>query len=256
MVVICIGDVVGAAGCAFLEKHLPSLRRLYGAEIVVANGENSAEGNGMTQVSVQMLFDAGVDVVTSGNHVFRRHEIYDALNDDRRLLRPLNYPDAAPGHGFTVADTIHGQLCVVSLLGTVFMDPLQSPFEAMNRFLSEHGAEGAVLVDFHAEATSEKRAMGYYLDGRAAAVVGTHTHVQTADEEILPGGTGYITDLGMTGPCISVLGVEKEQVLHRYLTHMPVRFSTAPGPCMLNGVVLDIDTKTNRTDSIKRLQVR
>lgn len=256
MNILCIGDIVGNAGCEFLRSHLPALRKLYDAELVIANGENSAEGNGLTPASAEMLFSAGVDVITSGNHVFRRKEIYPLLDDNPRILRPANYPAAAPGHGWTVVDTIHGQICVVSLLGSVFMEPLESPFTTADAILEQVGSDKIVLVDFHAEATSEKRALAYYLDGRVSAVFGTHTHVQTADEEILPGGTGFITDLGMTGPMLSVLGVEREQVLRRYLTKMPVRFSTAPGPCSLCGIILDINNKTRQINSINRIQIK
>lgn len=254
MVILTIGDVVGAAGCDFLRRHLPDLRKQYRVDLVIANGENSAEGNGITPYSADHLFTSGVDVITTGNHVFRRREIYGALDENPRLLRPANYPAAAPGKGFCVVDTGRAQVGVVNLIGTVFMDSMVSPFETADAILKQFEPGTIVLVDFHAEATSEKRALGFYLDGRVAAVFGTHTHVQTADACLLPQGTGYLTDLGMVGPVNSVLGVEPRQVLSRYLTKMPVRFTNANGPCCLCGAIFDIDIKTKRANYVKRVQ--
>lgn len=256
MNILCVGDVVGSAGCEFVQKHLPSLRRLYEIDLVVANGENSAEGNGLSPVSAEQLFTAGVDVITGGNHIFRKKEIAPVLEENPRVLRPANYPDAAPGRGFTVVDTIKGQVLVLNLLGTVFMESLASPFETADRILKEQAEGRIVLVDFHAEATSEKRALAFYLDGRASALFGTHTHVQTADEEILPGGTAFITDLGMTGPTLSVLGVEPKAVVRRYLTKMPSRFVNAATPCSLCGVLLNISNKNFKAESIKRICIK
>ena len=256
MVILCIGDVVGAAGCAFLREKLSAVKRFYGIDITVVNGENSAEGNGMTPASAQSLLDAGADVVTGGNHTFRRREIYPVLEDSPSVLRPANYPPCAPGRGFVTVDALRAQVAVVSLLGTAFMEPLDNPFACSDAILSRLDPAALVVVDFHAEATSEKRAMAFHLDGRVSVLVGTHTHVQTADEQILERGTGYITDLGMTGPIRSVLGVEPRDVLQRYLTHMPARFSTAAGPCMLSGAVFEIDNKTRITKSVQRVQIQ
>lgn len=252
---LCIGDVVGHAGCAFLRKTLPAFRKVKGIDFVIVNGENSAEGNGITPASAEDLFTSGADVITSGNHVFRRREIYPLLDDDPRLLRPANYPASAPGKGVTVVDTLRARVRVVNLMGTVFLDSLDNPFLTADRLLSD--AEPMItIVDFHAEATSEKRALGFYLDGRVSAVFGTHTHVQTADEQILPKGTGYLTDAGMTGPCESVLGVEPSLIVNRFLTKMPCRFANASGECSMNGVILDINNKTFHTDFIDRIQIK
>ncbi|MDR3552188.1 MAG: TIGR00282 family metallophosphoesterase [Clostridia bacterium] len=256
MNILCIGDVIGASGCEFMMRHLPSLRKLYAVDLVIANGENSAEGNGLTPASADMLFNSGVDVITTGNHVFRRKEIYPALDENPRILRPANYPAATPGKGWTVVDTVKAQVCVINLLGTVFMDPIDSAFEAADAILASQGEGRLVIVDMHAEATSEKRALAFYLDGRVSAVFGTHTHVQTADEEILPHGTGFITDLGMTGPTLSVLGIDPQPIIRRFLTRLPSKFSNATTPCSLSGVLLDINTKTRQTNLINRIQVK
>lgn len=241
MNILFIGDVVGPAGCRHLQRVLPDLRRQYGAHLCICNGENSAEGNGLSYDSAQMLLQAGADVITTGNHLFKKREALSLLEEMPHVVRPLNYT-RAPGCGWYLFDSIRGQVCVVSLMGTVFMDGLPSPFETMDEFLKDPPCE-TVVVDFHAEATSEKRAMGFYLDGRVAAVLGTHTHVQTADAQILPGGTAYITDAGMTGPVDSVLGVKKEIILERFLTHLPNRFEIASGPCTLCGVALELEGK-------------
>ena len=255
MVILAIGDVVGSGSCEFLRRHLPDLRREYRADLVIANGENSADGNGITPYSAEHLFTSGVDVITGGNHTFRRREIYGKLDENPNLLRPANYPAAAPGRGWCVVDTGRAQVCVINLIGTVFMDSMASPFETADAIIRQLNPGTVVVVDFHAEATSEKRALGFHLDGRAAAVFGTHTHVQTADECLLPHGTGYITDLGMTGPVNSILGVDVKQILSRYLTKMPVRFTNPGGPYCLCGAIFDIDTASNRSNFVKRIQI-
>lgn len=255
MVILAIGDVVGSGSCEFLRRRLPDLRREHHVDFTIVNGENSADDNGITPFSAEHLFTSGADVITGGNHTFRRREIYDVLDENPRLLRPANYPAADPGRGFCVVDTGRAKVCVINLLGTVFMDSMASPFETADAILRQLEPGTIVIVDFHAEATSEKRALGFYLDGRVAALFGTHTHVQTADECLLPGGTGYITDLGMTGPIHSVLGVDPKPVLSRYLTRMPVRFTNPGGPYCLGGAIFDIDIKDNRSNFVKRIQI-
>ena len=255
MNLLCIGDVVGKAGCDFLRSHLPSLRKLNGIDLVIANGENSAEGNGITPESAEHLFTSGVDVITSGNHVYRRKEIYPILDENPRILRPLNYPPADPGQGYTIVDTVKGQVCVINLLGTVYMENPSSAFAAADALLERLPKNMIKVVDFHAEATSEKRALAFHLDGRVSALFGTHTHVQTADEAILPHGTGYISDLGMTGPVLSVLGVDPQLAVRRFITKTPVRFANAKGDCSLSGIILDINSKGNETQFINRIQI-
>lgn len=256
MNILAIGDVVGKAGCDFLREHLQALKKINQIDFVIANGENSAEGNGITPASAEHLFTSGVDVITTGNHVFRRREVFNYLEENSRIIRPANYPEGAPGNGVCVVDTGKISICVVNLIGTVFIDNFDNPFKAIDHILAGIDGNPIIIVDFHAEATSEKRALAFYLDGRVSAIFGTHTHVQTADEEIFPGGTGYLTDVGMTGPSRSVLGVDSKNVIKRFLTKMPVRFSNAEGPCLLSGVIFDIDYKTRRTNFMKRLQIR
>lgn len=254
MNILSIGDVVGSAGCELLRRQLPALKKLYNVDICIVNGENSADGNGITPGSAMHLLTSGADVITTGNHVFRRKEIYGFFDENPQVLRPANFPDSCPGHGLFTVDTGRALVCVLNLQGCTFMDSLADPFAAADALLKEAG-DAIVVVDFHAEATSEKRALGYYLDGRVAALWGTHTHVQTADEQLLPRGTGYITDLGMTGPAVSVLGVAPERAIRRFTTHMPVRFETAQGPCSLSGALFEIDAKTRLATSVKRIHV-
>jgi 2',3'-cyclic-nucleotide 2'-phosphodiesterase len=254
MNILAIGDVVGTPGCDFLRKHLPRLKKQYDIDLCIVNGENSADGNGITPGSATHILTSGADVITTGNHVFRRREIYDYLDETPHVLRPANYPDGAPGSGYYIVDTGRVQVCVVSIMGTVYLDALANPFMVMDEILGKVG-NAIVVVDFHAEATSEKKALGFYLDGRVAAVYGTHTHVQTADEQILPRGTGYMTDIGMTGPALSVLGVDPQLAVKRFVTKMPVKFLNATGPSALNGVVLCIDDKTKLVNSINKVKV-
>ncbi|MCI1966677.1 MAG: TIGR00282 family metallophosphoesterase [Oscillospiraceae bacterium] len=254
MNILAIGDVVGSIGCNFLRRHLPTVKKLKGIDLVIANGENSADGNGLTPTSARHLFDSGVDVITTGNHSFRRRESYDFYDSCPALLRPANYPSFAPGKGYEVIDLGRIQIGVLNLIGVVYMESMESPFEAADRILSA-GTPKITLVDFHAEATGEKRSFGYYLDGRVSAVFGTHTHVQTADDIILPNGTGYLSDLGMTGPIQSVLGVKPELVIRKMKTKMPVRFDTAAGDCHMDGAVFSIDEQTGKTTSIERIQI-
>lgn len=255
MNILAIGDVVGSIGCRFLRAHLPQLKKVKGIDLVIANGENSADGNGLTPVSVQFLFDSGVDVITAGNHSFRRKESYELYDSQECLLRPANFPSCVPGRGACVVDMGRTQVGVINLMGTVYMDSLDSPFDTADRLLAD-GMPKITLIDFHAEATGEKRSFGYYLDGRVSAVFGTHTHVQTADECVLPQGTGYITDLGMTGPVQSVLGVKPELVIEKMRTKMPVRFALVDGDCKMECTLFQIDEKTGKTVSVERMQIQ
>ena len=254
MNILAIGDVVGSIGCKFLRGHLPQLKKIKGVDLVIANGENSADGNGITPVSARFLFDSGVDVITAGNHTFRRKESYDLFDSCETLLRPANFPSLAPGRGYCVVDMGRIQVGVLNLMGVVYMESMDSPFDAADRILAE-GVPKITLVDFHAEATGEKKSLAYYLDGRVSAVFGTHTHVQTADECIFEHGTGYISDLGMTGPKRSVLGVKPELVIQKMRSKMPVRFDLADGACEMGCVLFTIDEKTGKTIAVERLKI-
>lgn len=244
MNILAVGDVVGSAGCEYLRRRLPALKKLKGIDLVVVNGENSADGNGITPSSAQHLFDSGADVITTGNHVFRRREVYDFLDSRGDIVRPANYSAACPGTGYTVIDKGRVQIGVINLSGMAYMPQAENPFTCVDEVLKKLSGCRIILVDIHAEATAEKKALGYYLDSRVSAVFGTHTHVQTADARVLRGGTGYITDLGMTGPAESVLGVNPQTSVNWLKTGMPARFDTAEGDCMLNGCIFEIDDKT------------
>ncbi len=255
MNVLCIGDVVGVVGCRHLQAVLPRVKRDLAVDVCIVNGENSADGNGITPASAGYLFDAGADVITGGNHTFRRNEFYDHLDTNECLLRPANLPAGTPGRGMTVVDRGRYQVTVINLQGTVYMEALTSPFESLDALLAEAGNPKFCIVDFHAEATAEKRCLAAYADGRVSALFGTHTHVATADEQILPGGTGFITDVGMTGPIQSCLGVRTELALQKMRTKLPVRFATAEGPCAMDGVLFTLEDKTGRCISVKRIRV-
>ncbi len=255
MQVLCIGDVVGTHGCEYLKKTLPRLKRELKVDVCIVNGENAADGNGLMPQSVQALYDAGADVITGGNHTFRRREVFDLLERDECLLRPANYPAGAPGRGMTTVDRGRFRLTVINLLGTVYMDAMDNPFACLDALLSEAGDPRFCVVDFHAEATAEKKALAFYADGRISALFGTHTHVATADEQILPGGTGFITDVGMTGPRLSCIGVKPEASIERMRTKMPVRFVTADGPCGLDGVLFTLNDQTGHATAVRRVRV-
>ncbi len=254
MNILALGDVVGGVGCRFLRSHLPAYKRLKNIQLVFANGENSADGNGLTPSSAQYLFDSGVDVITTGNHSFRRRESYDFYETCPFLLRPANFPASAPGKGFCVVDMGRIQIGVINLMGVVYMESMESPFDRADLLLAEKPPK-ITLVDFHAEATGEKYALARYLDGRVSAVFGTHTHVQTADECVLPSGTGYISDLGMTGPVNSILGVKSELVIQKMRSKMPVRFDFADGDCHICGAIFNIDESTGKTISVERVRI-
>ncbi|MBR2957434.1 MAG: TIGR00282 family metallophosphoesterase [Clostridia bacterium] len=255
MNILAIGDVVSSIGCEYLRKKLPSLKKMYGVDFCIVNGENSAAGNGITPQSADFLFDSGADLITTGNHVFRRREIYDRLDADRNIIRPANYYAGNPGKGWAVADMGSVKIGVINLAGNAFMEG-SNPFTAADEVLKKLDECRIILCDFHAEATGEKRALGFYLDGRVSAVFGTHTHVQTADEQILPNGTGYITDLGMVGTVNSVLGVSPEAIITKLKTGMPTRFDNNEGECMLNACLFEIDKQSGKTTAVQRINIR
>lgn len=256
MRILFIGDIVGEPGRMILREKLKAFREREGIDAVIANGENAAAGSGLTPKIAAELTKSGVDIITSGDHVWKKKEIYDYLESTDRLIRPLNYPKGVPGKGSTVVDLEGlGKIAVINLVGRVFMEAVDCPFDRIRSEIETVRKETPVIiVDMHAEATSEKVAMGWFLDGVASAVIGTHTHIQTADEKILPGGTAYITDCGMTGPYDSVIGRKKELILTRFITQMPTRFEMAEGGVEMHGVIIEIDPESGKATSIKRVQ--
>jgi metallophosphoesterase (TIGR00282 family) len=237
-----VGDVVGGIGRRTLAALLPGIRDAHKPDFVIVNGENSAGGVGITEKTARDLFETGADAITLGNHSYRHREVYEYLDSEERIVRPANYPKGSPGRGYTVVEHDGMRLGVVNLSGLVFLQAVRSPFAEVDSALAElRGRTDAVLVDMHAEATSEKVAMGWHLDGRVTACVGTHTHVPTADARVLPGGTAYITDVGMTGPLGGVIGVKREQALERFIKLTNVRFETADEDPWLNAVLIDAD---------------
>ncbi|MEK6721660.1 MAG: TIGR00282 family metallophosphoesterase [Chloroflexota bacterium] len=256
--VLMIGDVIGKPGRVAVEHELPGLREERGIDFVTANGENVAGGLGLTVSTAEALFAAGVDVITSGNHIWDKREIYPYLESSDRVLRPLNYgTHDVPGRGWGIYHALDGtELAVINLQGRTFMQPIDNPFTDADKLLDESSEPlpPVRLVDFHCELTSEKNALGLYLDGRVSVVVGTHTHVVTGDERILPGGTAYQTDLGMTGPVWSVIGFTPESVLPRFVNALPTRFQVGDGPVILNATQIDIDPATGRALAIERIQ--
>jgi metallophosphoesterase (TIGR00282 family) len=257
MRILFIGDIVGKPGREIVRRAVPRLVRHYGIDLTVANVENAAGGFGVTRETAESILAAGVQVLTSGNHVWDKKEALDYIAKEPRLLRPLNYAAAAPGRGSIVVTTAQGdRVGIVNAMGRVYMPLVDDPFGALAVEVERiHSETRVVIVDFHAEVTSEKVAMGWHLDGRASAVVGTHTHVQTADERVLPGGTAYITDVGMTGPHDSVIGVETAAALGRFLNGLPVRFETATGLPKLHAVVIEADSGSGRALRIERLSL-
>lgn len=255
MKVLFVGDIVGNAGRTALRAFLPKLRDRYRLDAVIANGENAAGGFGITEKVASEIFSLGVDAITSGNHIWDKKEAVKYLAREKRVLRPLNYPPGVPGTGSIILDVMSGlKLAVLNVSGRVFMQNYDCPFRGTEAELERlREVTANIVVDFHAEATSEKIAFGYFFDGRVSAVIGTHTHVQTADEKILPGGTAYITDVGMTGPVDSVIGVNKEQIIGRFLNLMPIRFEVSKGPAVLSAVVLELDENSGKCLSIHRL---
>jgi 2',3'-cyclic-nucleotide 2'-phosphodiesterase len=256
MQVLMVGDVYGEPGRSALAKLLPRLRQEHRIDLTVVNVENAAGGFGITPALGKWFLDLGVDVMTSGNHIWDKKEIVEYIGKENLLLRPANFPAGTPGTGHITVKSGPHRVGVVNLMGRIFMSPIDCPFRKADEIVEELSRDTRIiLVDMHAEATSESLAMGWYLDGRVTAVVGTHRHVQTADERVLPGGTAYITDLGLTGPTDGVIGVDRAQIIQRFLTQMPIKFETAKGPAALSGVVITVDPETGRASGIQRLRL-
>ncbi len=255
--ILCIGDIVGKPGRKAIQQKISDFREEEGIDFVIANGENSASGSGITPKLMSQLLNAGVDVITTGDHIFKNKEVMSCI-EDPRLLRPNNYVADASGNGYGIFkmgdDTT---IAVINLSGRVFMDPCECPFSDVEKVLAElNGKTNIIIVDMHAEATSEKIAMGWYLDGRVSGIFGTHTHIQTADERVLPSGTAYITDVGMTGPYESILGRKIENVLHKFTTNMPSRFDVASGDVRICGVMIMVDDSNGHARSIERVSIK
>lgn len=250
---LAIGDVVGRPGRNILKSTLSKLKENYKIDVVIANCENAAGGNGLTKKVADELFSIGIDVMTMGNHVWANKEIFSFIENETRIIRPANYPEGTtPGRGYNVFEKNNVKFAVINLCGRVFMENLDCPFRKIDEILEKIECP-IIIVDFHAEATSEKIALGFYVDGRVSCVYGTHTHVQTADEKILPNGTAYITDIGMTGPYDSVLGVDKDIVIQKFTTLLPVRFEVAKGKAQFNGIVFEVDNNNGKAVSIERI---
>jgi metallophosphoesterase (TIGR00282 family) len=258
MKILFSGDIVGKPGRLAIRELLPLIIEDYRIEFVIANCENAAAGFGVTRDVVEELYQSRIDVLTSGNHIWDKKEVLEFVEDYETLLRPANYPEGTPGFGSVVMPCASGiHVGVINLAGRVFMRPLDCPFRSAEKEIERlRKKTRIIIVDMHAEATSEKQALGWFLDGRVSAVLGTHTHVQTADEKILPNGTAYITDLGMTGPFDSIIGTRKDAVLERFLLQMPNRFDVAKGDVRLQGVVLEVDMASGKALSIERLSVK
>jgi metallophosphoesterase (TIGR00282 family) len=249
--ILAIGDIIGKPGRNAVKEILPGLVDELSIDLVVGNGENAAGGLGLTPSTAEDLFDSGIDVITTGNHVWAHNDIIPYLDSELAILRPLNYPPMNPGRGYLMKNNI----LIVNLVGRVFMGHVDCPFRAMDQLLAESGHKSIpIIVDFHAEATSEKVAMGRYLDGRVSAVVGTHTHVGTADARILPGGTAYVTDIGMVGPTESVIGDDSDAVIKRFLTQIPSRLSVGKGEVSFDAILVEVDEKTGKALDIRRIQ--
>ena len=257
MNILFIGDIVGTDGVLYLKNHLNSVRKLYNIDFTVANAENSTPlGKGINKDVANTLYSCGVDAFTMGNHTFNNKEIYSLFDDNFPVIRPANMPPDTPGDGYRIFDVNGYRVCVINLMGRVFMDSIDCPFRTADKILNIITQNSDIIVvDFHAEATSEKLAMGYYLDGRVSAVCGTHTHVSTADEKILSKGTAYITDLGMTGCEDSVLGVKKEIIINSFLTRLPQRYEVQSGKVTLNGLVVNIDESSKKALSVERISI-
>jgi 2',3'-cyclic-nucleotide 2'-phosphodiesterase len=249
--VLFIGDIVGNPGRKVLKEIIASINREETIDYCIANGENSAGGSGITYVVAQELYKSGINAITLGNHTWSKKEVMNFIDSDPKIVRPANYPIDLPGKGSTIID---GKIGILNLMGRIYMDSLDCPFKAAEREL-EHLKKQVkvVIVDIHAEATSEKSAIAWYLDGRVSCVLGTHTHVQTSDERILPRGTAFITDVGMTGPHDGIIGVDREIVINKFITHIPARFEMAKGNIQFNAVLMDIDEKTGKTSKISRI---
>lgn len=259
MRILFVGDVVAPQGCEHLRKILPAFKKVQDIDFCIVNGENSAQGNGILPVSCEHLLSSGADLITTGNHALKRVEIEKYFeNENIPLIRPANFHRQAPGRGYHILEKRGMRLAVINLMGRIYMESVENPFDEADRILKSRDLQGIknILVDFHAEATSEKRVMGFYLDGRVSAVLGTHTHTPTADEQILPKGTAYISDAGMTGVIDSVLGVEISCAATKVITGLPVHFKNPEGQCKADCVVVETDNKTGRAISIERFSIQ
>ncbi len=258
MEVLFIGDIVGRPGRRCLKKIIPDIKQSYSIDFIIVNGENLAGGLGLTKETVEEILSVDIDVITSGNHIWAKKEGKEVLMTYNNVLRPLNYPEECPGKGYVIKESKNGiKIAVINVLGRVFMQPLDCPFKTIDKILPEiKSIASIIIVDFHAEATSEKVAMGWYLDGKVSAVIGTHTHIQTSDETILDNGTSYITDVGMVGPYNSIIGMDKEIFIDRFLTQIPGKFEVAKGPCVFGAVIISIDELTGKSYRINRLLIK
>ncbi len=255
--VLCVGDVVGSVGCEFLRKKLAEFKRENNIDVCIVNGENSAVGNGMLPNSCNHIFTSGADLITGGNHSLKRREIFDYLDQNENVIRPANYGDGVWGKGYGVIDKGAYRVGVINLMGRVWLEGHDDPFETAEKIIAELKKETKIIfVDFHAEATAEKKALGYFLDGKVSAVFGTHTHIQTSDAQIMAGGTGYITDLGMTGPEESVLGVKKEIIIEKFRKGFTTIFETADTPPFMQGCVFTVDRDSGKTVAVEAITVR
>lgn len=255
--ILCIGDVVRKPGCDFLMSALPKYKAENNIDVVIVNGENSANGDGMLKASCECLFAAGADFITGGDHTLRRREFYDYLDTSLSVIRPANYGDGTPGTGFGIIDKGAYKVGVINLLGTTWTDGFASPFNMAEKIIEQLKKEtNIVIIDFHAEATSEKKALGYFLDGKVSAVFGTHTHIQTSDAQVMSGGTGYITDVGMTGPEDSVLGIKKEIIIRKFCTGFTTMFEPADTPCFFQGCVFTVDRASGKCLNAESVTVR
>ena len=255
MRILAIGDVIGSPGRNYLKENLKKIKDEYNIDFIIANGENSSGGLGMNPIAANDLFDVGINAITLGNHTWRKKDILKII-DDPRIVRPINYLSGTPGSGYRIFDFNNKKILVINALGRIFMDPVSNPYIAVKNILNELSEKvDIIIVDFHAEATSEKKAMGFYLDGKVNLVFGTHTHVQTSDDTILPKGTAYITDVGMIGPKDSIIGADKNIVLNNFLTEIPDKFLVAGGECIFNGIIIDVNEDTNKTTGITRINI-
>ncbi|TMN23637.1 TIGR00282 family metallophosphoesterase [Lentibacillus cibarius] len=257
MKILFIGDVAGSPGRDMVQAYLPELKAKYRPDMTIINGENAAAGKGITQKIYKQFLQWGAHVITMGNHTWDKKEIFEFIDEAKNMIRPANFPEGTPGKGITFVNINGTEVAVVNAQGRTFLPAIDDPFRKMDELIEiARKRTNIIFVDFHAEATSEKQAMGWYLDGRVSAVVGTHTHTQTADERILPSGTAFITDVGMTGPYDAILGMEKEAVMKKFLTSLPVRFEIDKnGRNQLNGIIVDIDKKTGKASVIERIMI-
>lgn len=254
MNILFIGDIVGNPGRKIIKELMPGLRNEYPHDVCIANAENAAGGSGITYIVAQELYKSGIDVITMGNHTWSKKEILNFIDSEPKIVRPANFPSELPGKGSTIYNSKIGKIGILNLMGRVYMDSIDCPFKAAERELGYlKSFTKIIIVDFHAEATSEKSALAWFLDGRVSCVLGTHTHVQTADEKLLPFGTAFISDVGMTGPYEGIIGVDKDIVINKFVTHMPVKYEVARGSTQFNAVYLQIDEKNGKTVRIERI---